>query len=563
MTAIFERLIGLETEYAIRFPSAGDDEPPRHQHLYEMLAANLQRRIPTAEVVGFMRKTGVFLATGGAVWFEHQDPTSSVGLIEGSTPECRSPRQLLACQRAQDRLLGETALEAAPSFTLLKNCRDSAGESYGAQENYSVQFATGWRLQVWRAGAVMLWLFNLLEWPIILLVFVVFMLAALPVSGLLYAVICAVTRPNAAQQARWHVRLFGQTIRKNGKEVEFMPYWIGRSLLLAAELIIAPAFIFVSWLLGVTDMRRTQRRMVAFVASRAVIGGSGWLAPDGRFHLTEKAQTRRALWTAIIPDHTRPVFCVQHYWKLANPFRPRFRELMAPRQRMELGLGDSNLCQHAEYLRVATTTLVLDAIEAGAISSPPMLRRPMHALRAISRDPTLRQAVAVEGGGKMTALEIQRWYLDACARFVASAPDAPQEARDVVRLWRDTLDKMEHDRSALVGRLDWVTKQFLLEQAGSGLPYAARKKIDLRYHELSTEGYFAQFQKTGSAPAIVSDEEIDQATRLPPVASPAWRRARYIREFSGAGLLRIDWRFLTVRGDGGKKQVIDLHESNA
>jgi hypothetical protein len=48
--------------------------------------------------------------------------------------------------------------------------------------------------------------------------------------------------------------------------------------------------------------------------------------------------------------------------------------------------------------------------------------------------------------------------------------------------------------------------------------------------------------------------------RLPLVSSPAWKRARCIREFSGGGLLAIGWRFLVVREEGGAKTTIDLHE---
>ena len=77
-------------------------------------------------------KEGVFHAAGGAVWFETERPAVGGGLIEGSTPECRSPRQLVAWQRAQDELLAEAADEAfGGSVRLIKNDRDAAGNVYG------------------------------------------------------------------------------------------------------------------------------------------------------------------------------------------------------------------------------------------------------------------------------------------------------------------------------------------------------------------------------------------------------------------------------------------------
>jgi len=210
---------------------------------------------------------------------------------------------------------------------------------------------------------------------------------------------------------------------------------------------------------------------------------------------------------------------------------------------------------------VATTALVLDAIEAGAITAAPRLRRPLQAIRQISRDPTLTTAVALQGGRRLTALALQRWYLEACRRFVDRTANAPEEARAILDRWQDVLDRLESDRLSLVGRLDWVTKQFLLDQAGQGLPYPARKKIDLRYHELSSAGYFAQLRAAGRTLALVTDGEVDQATRLPPSSSPALERSRYIREFSGQStVLKVGWRFLNVLSADGKKTVIDLHE---
>jgi proteasome accessory factor A len=326
---------------------------------------------------------------------------------------------------------------------------------------------------------------------------------------------------------------------------------------------VAPVFLLISWLVGVTQMRQTQRRLLGFLASRALVGGSGWLSRDGRFHLTEKAQTRRTLWTSILLDHARPLFEVAHFFKMATPLKPRWAELMAARQRLQICLGDSNLCEEAEYLRVATTLLVIDAIEAGAVLDPPLPRRPLQALHQISRDPTLTASVELRGGGRMTGLELQHWYLEACRRFVRGVPAAPSEAQEVLRRWAEVLDLLETDRPRLVGRLDWVTKQFLLDRAGADLPYAARKKIDLRYHELSPQGYFARLQAAGLTTSLLSEAEIEQAMRMPPPSSPAWKRARYIREFSSGGLLSVGWSSLTLLSKGGARTTIDLHDAEA
>src|SRR5260221_5679600 len=92
---ILDRLAGLETEYAIRFTHDAPQgtRPPDHT-LYTALLAELRRH--TRTVPADHGKEGVFLQTGGAVWYE-KAIYRPFALIEGATPECRGPLQLLRC----------------------------------------------------------------------------------------------------------------------------------------------------------------------------------------------------------------------------------------------------------------------------------------------------------------------------------------------------------------------------------------------------------------------------------------------------------------------------------
>ena len=72
----------------------------------------------------------------------------------------------------------------------------------------------------------------------------------------------------------------------------------------------------------------------------------------------------------------------------------------------------------------------------------------------------------------------------------------------------------------------------MLETAGAGLDLDARRKIDLRYHELSRAGYYTQLEGAGGAPTLVEPEEILAATTAAPEGTPAAMRGRMIREFA-------------------------------
>src|SRR5690606_32202349 len=132
------------------------------------------------------------------------------------------------------------------------------------------------------------------------------------------------------------------------------------------------------------------------------------------------------------------------------------------RQRMQLGVSEANAAQVAEYLKVGTTCLVLDMIERGFLRDPPRLRRPVKAMRALGNDLTGKERRARDRRRGWSALELQRYYLQEAQRFLRESPTPSLEAREIIRLWGDALDALDTHPGRLVGRLDWVTKRYLL-----------------------------------------------------------------------------------------------------
>jgi hypothetical protein len=63
---------------------------------------------------------------------------------------------------------------------------------------------------------------------------------------------------------------------------------------------------------------------------------------------------------------------------LANPLDfARYKSLLHGRQRLQIAYSDSNMCEESEYLKVATTRLLIDALEADAIKMAPRIWRPL------------------------------------------------------------------------------------------------------------------------------------------------------------------------------------------
>lgn len=558
---MLDRLIGLETEYLIRFQS-DDASRPSDRDLFDQLLDQLDSQIPTAAAEGSATgKVGVFLANGGAVWFETRRPASGIGLVEGSTPECRSPRALLAQQRAMDRLLAESARRVSPDrFFLLKNCRDSRGTAYGAQENYEATLATGWRLTLWRIGAGCLIGFH----AVLLLALVVpLFLVLVAFNGLILAPLilwaCQVSGRPASRELK--MALYGRGWFTKGDADSYLPPWIEPPIESLMRLLLVPSSLFCSLLVMLMPLHQTQRRLLPFLLTRTIWAGAGWIDRQGQFQIAEKATSRTRVLFHMLLDHDRPIFGLGQFLKpslMALFHRPSIQQLFHDRQRIQVSIGDSNLCEEAEYLRIGATALVLDAIEAGAITPPPSPRWALRTLGRISRDSNLTNAYPLWRGRSMTAVQIQRWYLNACRRHVHEQEQVSDEVWDLLSRWSAVLDDLEDNREALLGRVDWITKQMLLERAGADLPAESRKKIDLRYHELSPEGYWSQLAAAGLATGVVADEEIQYAMRWPPAGTRAMERGRMIREFyRGDEAIVVSWGSIKV-GSGPNARVIPL-----
>ena len=558
--AVFQRLIGLETEYALHVPAPLARHESRYA-LYQRLVQELRRLIPT--VAARHMKEGVFHACGGAVWFETERPAAGGGLIEGATPECRSPRQLLAAQRAQDQLLSEAARQAYSQrpINLLKNCRDARGNIYGAQENYAATFASGWRLALWRTLLVLLFPLVLLTWGMLWLVALVVILYTLAAS-----LIYLTSRQFLRDPDRLSRLLFGCDFSDLGREAPTGPRWLEAVLSVVSRLVTGPLAGLLYLAVLATGFVRIRRQMLPFLVSRSIIAGSGMLDDAGRFHLADKGPAINCLagYGGLLSD--RPIFSFGHLFKTIYAdswLSPRdYFTLMRKGQRLQIALGDSNLCEVSEYLRVGTTLLVLDCIEAGQMPEVPRVMRPIQALRRICSDPSLRAEVELASGQRATALELQRLYLDACRRFLALCSHAPDEAHAVLELWEEILDRLEDDPASLVGRIDWVTKRWLLDRAGKDAPWPVRKKIDLKYHELSPQGYFSRLAQAEAVTPILTEEEIEYARRNPPGGTPASVRGRYIREFAGGSeSVAANWQAVYI-GSGRTAKVIRLADGS-
>lgn len=544
---LFDRLLGQETEYAIRF--SPERRHPGNDVIYDALASSIGSRV-RSEPGLYAERPQIFIENGGAFHYEYLPYCSEGGLIEGATPECCGPAQLLLYQKAQESLLLDSLPDAeailrASGFPgklgLLKNCRDAEGHVYGAQESFQVVLAGGTRLLAYRmmlAALLPLLMTTVIAGWVLFLVLLFGMLASAIVSTLIVAL-----------PPFRHRGLFARLLSREDRSVE---NGLGRFLYWLSYGVTWPFIASFSALLSLFAFRSIRRQATAFLLSRPVFSGAGALSEDGRFLLSEKGPAIRRVVRWSISPADRAIFDTGNLMKpvlaAAHFHLTPILKLFGRTQRLQLGLADSSMLQEAELLKAGTTALVLDMVESGHLADAPRVRRPVASLHAIVSDPSLETRVATDRG-PMTAIEIQKYYLERAENFVKESKTTSMEAIEVVRLWRSVVDSLgERDRSPLVGRIDWVTKRYLLESCGDPRDRALLKTLDLRYHELG-EGYAARLEKSGIARRLLGEDELARAKTAPPEGTPAFSRGRFIRTRQPSFVpVRISWESARIGG---------------
>lgn len=212
-------------------------------------------------------------------------------------------------------------------------------------------------------------------------------------------------------------------------------------------------------------------------------------------------------------------------------------------RRLHVIVGDANLAELSTFLKIGTTALVLAMIELGAAPRGLRLADPVTAIHRVSHDWELGGTLLLADGRRLTALQIQREYLEAAEAFMRDDLD-PQTA-EVLREWRSVLDALADNPMSLADRLDWVAKLRLLEAyknrdaLGWASPQVAL--VDLQYSDVRLDkGLYNRLVHRGAMRTLVTEDEVQRAMTTPPSDTRAYFRGECIRRF-GLDVAAASW----------------------
>jgi proteasome accessory factor A len=302
------------------------------------------------------------------------------------------------------------------------------------------------------------------------------------------------------------------------------------------------------WLVDHLDA--AARVLIPFLVTRQVFAGAGKVggeAPHSQaacYQISQRADFIENIF-GLETVYARPIINTrQEHHADARRFR-----------RLHLILGDANMCETAQFLKLGSTQIVLQMMEDDFFDEDLTLKDPLKAIRQLSMAPLA--PLELKDGRRLTAMQIQRRFQEKASAFVPSEMAAKvPEQETICALWSEVIDgleqlrlsprfDMEDDPGHLHRKLDWVLKLWLLnryrDKRGGNWDHPLLRVLDLTYHHIDPgKSLFYRLQNDGIAARLIDDDEIGHYVQNPPEDTRAYFRSRCIEKYA-AEILLVNW----------------------
>ncbi|HLC57021.1 MAG TPA: proteasome accessory factor PafA2 family protein [Candidatus Nanoarchaeia archaeon] len=284
-------------------------------------------------------------------------------------------------------------------------------------------------------------------------------------------------------------------------------------------------------------------KLIPFLATRAIFTGNGFISRNN-YYLSQKSMSyiqMGYLASSILSVH------------------PSCNSLAYASDygRLEIKIGDANMCEMASYLKTGLTCLILDLAEGFKRGNLPEihvdLRDVYDIFTSASSNLSCKGLIKIHFKGsytRMSAIDVQRIYLEKCKKHYAGMDLLTD---DLLGSWSYALDSLEKDPMGLKGWFDWIEKKRLLNEfmldTRLGLDDPWVRSVALNYHDIGREdnsqeradkGLYYALQDKGRIIRIVDENAIERAMSNPPENTRAWKRAKAISDY-GVRISEVYW----------------------
>jgi proteasome accessory factor A len=161
------------------------------------------------------------------------------------------------------------------------------------------------------------------------------------------------------------------------------------------------------------------------------------------------------------------------------------------------------------------------------------LENPIRAIREISQDVTCKRRVRLASGREMSALEMQKSFVEAAISF-DDRFGFPEEETQALTMWKDAIEVLERSPDELDTKIDWVIKYKLVEsfmkRHDCRMDDPRVQMLDFQYHDIRRDrGLFYKMQDRGLVKRMVTDDRIIRAMTIAPATTRAHLRGQFIK----------------------------------
>ena len=301
------------------------------------------------------------------------------------------------------------------------------------------------------------------------------------------------------------------------------------------------------------EPEKYQQHLIPFLISRQIFTGAGQVLQTARGPIFSIAQRAEHIWESMSSATTRS--------------RPIINTRDEPHadaemyRRLHVIVGDSNMSEYTTFLKLGSTACMLRMIESEDVSLRDLtLENPVRAIRDFSHDISCRKKVRLESGRELSALDIQREYLNSALKYADTHGFTTSELK-ALEMWEHCITTIENDPLKLSTEVDWVIKHNLIEafrsKHGLALDDARVQALDLQYHDIRQDrGIFYRLQARSMVDRICEEQDIVDAMDI----APQTTRARLRSEFIIAAKEKkryytVDWVHLKIN-DQAQKTVL-------
>ena len=194
------------------------------------------------------------------------------------------------------------------------------------------------------------------------------------------------------------------------------------------------------------DMAHYAEVLIPFFVSRQIFTGAGKVLQTARGATFSMAQRAEHIWEGVSSATTRS--------------RPIINTRDEPHadaekyRRLHVIVGDSNMSEYTTFVKVGSAACMLRMLEDPTVVLRDMtLENPIRAIRDISHDISCRRKVRLANSREVSALDIQREYLDRALRYADTKGFPPMEQK-ALEMWEHCISTIENDPLKLDREVD-------------------------------------------------------------------------------------------------------------